>query len=101
MTVLAPSERYDQGQGRQPQSWLDRARQMVRLVQRWVPSRALVVVGDSTDAALEWLDAVRERACVITRLRLDAALYTPAPRGRPSRTGGLASRGGGCRRLRT
>jgi hypothetical protein len=25
--------------------------------------------------ALEWLDAGRETACVITRLRLDAALY--------------------------
>ena len=29
LTVLAPSERYDQSQGRRPQSLLDRARQMV------------------------------------------------------------------------
>jgi DDE superfamily endonuclease len=74
MTVLAPAERYDQSQGRQPHSRLDRARQMVRLVQRGLPSRALVGVGASPYAALEWRDAGRESACVITRWRLDAAL---------------------------
>src|SRR5215216_7445219 len=50
LTVLAPSERYYQGQDRRPQSLLDRARQMVRLVRRWLPTRELVVVGDSTYA---------------------------------------------------
>jgi hypothetical protein len=87
LTVLAPSERYYQGQGRRPQSLLDRARQMVRLVRRWLPTRELVVVGDSTYAALEWLDAVRESACMITRLRLDAALYAPAPPRKPKQNG--------------
>jgi hypothetical protein len=87
LTVLAPSERYYRVRGRSPQSLLDRARQMVRLVRRWVPSRELVVVGDSTYAALEWLDAVRERVCVITRLRLDAALYAPAPPRKPKQNG--------------
>jgi DDE superfamily endonuclease len=47
----------------------------------------LVVVGDSTYAALEWLDAVRDSACVITRLRLDAALYAPAPPWKPKQNG--------------
>jgi hypothetical protein len=46
--VLAPSERYDPSPGRRPQSVWDRAQQMVRLVRRWVPTRELVVVGDST-----------------------------------------------------
>jgi DDE superfamily endonuclease len=87
LTVLAPSERFYQGRGRRPQSLLDRARQTVQLVRRWVPTRELVVVGDSTYAALEWLDAVRESACVITRLRLDAALYAPAPPRRPKQNG--------------
>jgi hypothetical protein len=53
LTVLAPSERYDHTRGRQPQSLLDRARQAVWLVRRWLPTRELVVVGDSTYAALE------------------------------------------------
>jgi hypothetical protein len=87
LTVLAPSERYYQVRGRRPQSLLDRAQQMVWLVRRWVPSRELVVVGDSTYAALEWLEAVRGSACVITRLRLDAALYTPAPPRKPKQNG--------------
>ena len=52
-----------------------------------VPASELVVVGDSTYAALEWLDAVRAKACVITRLRLDAALYAPAPPRQPKQHG--------------
>lgn len=65
----------------------------MRLVRRWVPTRELGGVGDSTAAALEWLDAVRERAWGLTRLRLDAALYAPAPprtpkpNGRPRKQG--------------
>ena len=87
LTVLAPSERYYQVQGRQPQSLLERARKVLQLVRCWLPTRALVVVGDSTYAALEWLDAVRESVCVITRVRLDAALYAPAPPRKPKQNG--------------
>jgi hypothetical protein len=87
LTVLAPSERYYQERGRQPHSLLDRARQAVWLVRRWLPTRELVVVGDHTYAALECLDAVRHDVCVITRLRLDAALYAPAPPRQPGQNG--------------
>jgi hypothetical protein len=87
LTVLAPPDRYCQVQGRQPQSLLDRAQQMVRLARRWVPSRELVVVDDSTYAALERLEAARGSACVITRLRLDVALYTPATPWTPKQNG--------------
>jgi DDE superfamily endonuclease len=87
LTVLAPSERYYQARGRRPQSLLDRAHHAVRLVRRWQPARELVVVGDHTYAALEWLAAVRKAMCVITRLRLDAALYEPAPPRKPKQNG--------------
>jgi DDE superfamily endonuclease len=87
LTVLSPSERYDQPRGRSPQTLWDRARHAVRLVRRWLPERALVVVGDHTSAALEWLDAVGPAVCVITRLRLDAALYEPAPPRHPRQHG--------------
>ena len=46
------------------------------------PTREWVVVADSSFAALELLAAVSQRDLpihMITRLRLDAALYTPAP----------------------
>ena len=45
------------------------------------------MLGDNTDSALELLEAVRETICVITRLRLDAALYAPAPPRRPKQNG--------------
>ncbi len=87
LTVLAPSERYYQGRGRRAHSLLDRARQAFLLVRRWLPTRELIVLGDNTYSALERLDAVRATICVITRLRLDAALYAPAPPRQPKQNG--------------
>jgi hypothetical protein len=92
-TVLSPSERYYQQRHRLPVKLTDRARQLLRMVARWLPQRHIVVVADSSFAALELLNAVREHVCMITRLRLDAALYAPAPSrtipgpGRPRRKG--------------
>jgi DDE superfamily endonuclease len=63
---------------------------MIRQLRRWLPGRALVVVADSTYAALELLaDAARLRhpVTVVTRLRLDAALYDPAPERTPGTVG--------------
>jgi hypothetical protein len=51
LTVLAPSERYYQARGRRTHALLKRARQAVRLVRRWLPTRELVVVSDQTYAA--------------------------------------------------
>jgi DDE superfamily endonuclease len=48
LTVLSPSERYYQQRSRSPRPLLDRARQAVWLVRRWLPERELVVVGDHT-----------------------------------------------------
>jgi DDE superfamily endonuclease len=98
LTVLSPSERYYQQRRRSPRTLLDRARQAVWLVRRWLPERELVMVGDHTYAALEWLDAVRHAVCVITRLRLDAALYEPAPPRQPRQNGRPRKKG---RRLPT
>lgn len=78
-TVLSPSKRYYEDRGRQPNKLTDRARQLLLMVRRWLPERMIIVVADSSFAALELLGAVRQHMCVITRLRLDAALYDPAP----------------------
>jgi hypothetical protein len=88
-SALTPSERYYSERGRGPTRLADRARQMLRLVHRWVPDRPIVVVADSSFAVLELLGAVRKKVSVVTRLRLDATLYaaapprTPGTRGRP------------------
>ena len=57
---------------------------------RWLPQRSLVLVGDGGYAVLDLLHCCQSLAqpvTLIARLRLDAALYEPAPprqRGQPS-----------------
>jgi DDE superfamily endonuclease len=94
LTGLAPSERYRQKCRKRHKPVLAWARQMIFQAQRWLPHRELVVVGDSAFSALEWLYALaRQNITVVTRLRLDAALYEPAPfrppgtKGRPRKKG--------------
>jgi DDE superfamily endonuclease len=92
MTVLSPSERYYQERGRSPKTVLDRSLQMLKALRRWLPGREMVVVGDSSYAALDFLNDSRSLDITfIARLRLDAALYEPAPpysgRGRPRKKG--------------
>ena len=79
LTALAPSERFYAAAPRAPKALLDWARQVALQIRRWLPGRSIVLVLDSAFAALEFLAAVRPHACVITRLRLDANLFTPAP----------------------
>ena len=55
LTVLAPSTRYYQQQGRQHQKLTDWARQMVMQLRRWLPHRPLVLVGDNSYAVLDLL----------------------------------------------
>jgi hypothetical protein len=95
-TVLAPSERYHAERQQRHKKLTDWARQMILQLRRWLPGRKLVVVADSGYAVLELLAAcVRlvNPVVMITRLRLDAALYDPAPsrpagtRGRPRKKG--------------
>jgi len=75
LTVLAPSKRYHQEQGKRHKTITDWARQMIIQLRRFVPERTIVVVADSSYAVLALLDAVREHVCFVTRLRLDAGLY--------------------------
>jgi len=95
LSVLAPSERYDAEHGRRHKALTDWARQMIRVVQRWLPTRPLVLVGDTAYAALDFLAATRSHATIVTRLRLDARLFTPAPPRAPGQRG--RSRGVGTR----
>jgi hypothetical protein len=90
LTALAPSERYDQEQGRRHKTLTDWARQLLLVVRRWWPDRAIIAVADSSYAALEWLAQCQgwpQPVTVITRLRLDAALYEPAAPRRPRQVG--------------
>ncbi len=82
LTVLAPSERYYYERGRSHKKVTDWARQMVLQLRRWLPRRPLVLVGDSGYPVLDLLylcQSLSEPVTLITRLRLDAGLYAPAP----------------------
>src|SRR5262249_40455329 len=75
LTLLAPSKRFYAGKLRAPKTLVDWARQAALQIRRWLPDRYIVLVADSAFAAIEFLAAVRDHVCVVTRLRLDANLF--------------------------
>ena len=86
LTVLAPSSRYYQRQGRRHKKITDWARQMVMLLRRWLPQHPLVLVGDNGYAVLDLLhccQSLRHPVTLIARLRL----YAPAPPRQPGQNG--------------
>ena len=89
LTVLCPSERYHQQRGQRHKTLPEWAGQLVGVFHRWLPGREVVVVADSSYAVITLLKQVSETpaASLITRLRLDAALYDPAPPRAPRQTG--------------
>jgi hypothetical protein len=90
LTALCPSERYAPyvARRRRHKPLAERARGLLGQVRRWLPHRALIVVADSSYAVLELLAwCTRHTLTVISRLRLDAALYEPAPARRPGQVG--------------
>ena len=88
LSVLAPSERYAAERGKRHKKITDWARQALLLVRRWWPEREIVAVADAGYASLRLLASCRrflpKPVTFVTRLRLDAALYDPAP---PRRAG--------------
>lgn len=90
LTVLAPSERYHHERTKRHKTLARWAGQMIGQVSRWLAPRKLVVVADSAYAVIELLDQIirlRRPVTMVTRLRLDAALYEPAPEREPGTLG--------------
>jgi len=90
LSALAPSERYAARRGRRHKKITEWAWQLLLLVRRWYPQREIVAVADRAYASLKLLDRCRRLSNPITfvaRLRLDAALYEPAPARRPGQRG--------------
>jgi hypothetical protein len=61
----------------------------MRLLARWLPDRPLTFGGDGSFAVLELLHTVSHipNARLITRLRMDAELWSPAPERQPGQRG--------------
>ena len=90
LSALAPSERYSKERGTRHKKLTEWAWQLLLQVRRWQPERELVAVADGGYASLELLDRcrrLRKPITFITRLRLDAALYEPAPPRYPGQIG--------------
>ncbi len=90
LTALAPSERYYERGPRRHKKLTDWARQMGMQVRRWLPDRKLILVADSSYAALELLHSLLSLpnpVYMVTQLRLDAALFEPAPPSKPGTIG--------------
>ena len=82
LSALAPSERYAAKRDKRHKKITEWAWQLLLLVRRWYPKREIVAVADRAYASLKLLDRcrrLRKPITFITRLRLDAALYEPAP----------------------
>jgi DDE superfamily endonuclease len=93
LTVLAPSARWSEAQGRRHKALTDWAKQAILQTKRWLPHRRVVVVADSGFSALELIAAVRRHVCFITRLRLDASLFEPAAKRQKGQIGRPALKG--------
>lgn len=88
--ALAPSERYTAERGKRHKPLTDWAWQLLLVVRRWQPQRQIVAVSDGGYASLKLLDRcgrLSNPITFITRLRLDAALYEPAPPRKPGQIG--------------
>lgn len=90
LSVLAPSERYAAKRGKRHKKITEWAWQILLLLRRWYPEREIVAVADRAYASLKLLSRCRSLSKPVTfiaRLRLDAALYEPAPPRRPGQRG--------------
>jgi DDE superfamily endonuclease len=90
LSALAPSERYAAARGRRHKKMTEWAWQLLLLVRRWYPQREIVAVADRAYASLKLLSRCRSLSKPVTfvsRLRLDAALYEPAPVRHPGQRG--------------
>jgi hypothetical protein len=90
LSALAPSERYAARRGRRHKKITEWAWQLLLLVRRWYPQREIVAVADRAYASLKLLSRGRSLSkpvTFVTRLRLDAALYEPAPPRHPGQRG--------------
>jgi hypothetical protein len=78
LTVLAPSEKTNQANGKRHKTSLDWIGQMISQVRRWLPERQLVLIVDGGLAAVKLgqrCGGYTNPVTYVARLRLDAGLY--------------------------
>lgn len=92
LTVLAPSQKFNDKAGRRHKTSLDWTCQMVKLVSRWI-RKPWILTGDGTYACIELAHTCRKySAALVSRLRIDAQLFG-FPVYLPKRTGRMPNKG--------
>jgi hypothetical protein len=90
LTALEPSERYASSRRRRHKKLPDLGRQVLLQKVRWLPDRQIIGVTDSSYTAIDLLNALLGRVCMITRLRASSIRRLG---GGLARSGGLESSG--------
>lgn len=96
LTILAPSERYYENSVRAAKKLTDWSWQVLLQVRRWLPTRRIVVVADSSFAVISVLARVqrlKEPLTMVVRFRRDAALYEQASPRKPKQKGAPRKKG--------
>ncbi len=96
LTVLAPSEKSNKDNGKRHKTTVDWARQMIMQVRRGTPDRMIVLVGDGAYAAVSLAlccAGFPVAVNLVSRLRLDAALYDFPPPEKPGKRGPKPKKG--------
>jgi hypothetical protein len=88
LCILLTSEERDVRLGRRHKTVPDWTKRLVKLLRRWLPDRALKLIGDSAYSVVELGTVCRkQQVTLIAPLRFDACLYTPPPRRQPRQMG--------------
>jgi len=94
LTIPALSPATSAKLGRRHRTCIERAGTLARLARRWLPGRELVLVADGGFAAVALGHACRRAGVtLVTRCRLDAALYDPPAPKDPRKRGRTPAKG--------
>ncbi|MBW1746075.1 MAG: transposase [Deltaproteobacteria bacterium] len=96
LTVLASAKRYNEANGKRHKTTVDWAIQMIKQVRRWLPGKDIVLVGDGAYAAVALAlccAGLPVQVTLVSRLRLDAALYDSPPPDQPGKRGPKPKKG--------
>ncbi|MBX3710212.1 MAG: transposase [Gammaproteobacteria bacterium] len=93
MTILAPSKKANKAAGKEHKTSIDWTMIGIRVISRWL-KRAFILIGDGGFACIKLGHAcIKHNVTLVSRLRLDVALYELAPTPGPGQVGRRREKG--------
>lgn len=93
MTILAPSKKANKVKNREHKTSIDWTIIAIRIIVRWL-KRAFILIGDGGFACIRLgHSCIKNNVALVSRLRLDAALYEQAPFPAKGKVGRRAEKG--------